>query len=126
MAACAFSQAPVGMDIEKIRPFRDLLISRILTPQEQEFLEAKSKTQNSRQEWFFRFWTLKESYIKYTGQGLSMPLNSFSFSFTQTEEGIKITSSLPGLTFRQILLRENHLLSVCSPLSEPIELVYPD
>jgi 4'-phosphopantetheinyl transferase len=34
-----------------------------------------------RSDLFFRLWTLKESFVKATGEGLHRPLNSFSFQF---------------------------------------------
>ena len=34
-----------------------------------------------RPDMFFRLWTLKESFVKATGEGLSRPLNTFSFRF---------------------------------------------
>ena len=115
LVACAFAPAPVGIDVEQIRPFRDHLLPRVLTPEEQEQLEAFGTTERSRQEWFFRFWTLKESRIKQSGVGMSVRLSSFSFQITP--EGC-VTGSDRELCFQQLLLENTCILSVCTPKLE--------
>lgn len=39
-----------------------------------------AQTVVNKQETFFRYWTLKESFIKATGEGLSTPLDQFTFT----------------------------------------------
>lgn len=36
------------------------------------------ETEEERRDCFFRYWVLKESFIKATGRGMALPLNSFS------------------------------------------------
>ena len=58
-AACAISDAEVGLDIEKINPARNLDVGRkFLTERELRLLSADN---------FFDFWTKKESYMKLYG-----------------------------------------------------------
>lgn len=62
---------PVGIDIQEIMG-SDIgkLAGKILSPQEfQEFLQSEDK-----QSYFFRKWVLKESYVKWTGEGLTRSL----------------------------------------------------
>ena len=112
LVACAFAPFPVGIDVENIRPFRDHLLPRVLTGEEQAQLEAFGTTEEKRQEWFFRFWTLKESRIKQSGAGMSVPLSSFSFHISPTG---KVTGSDADLCFQQRLLRDSYILSLCTP-----------
>ena len=61
----------LGIDIQRISTWRERVVKRCCTSQEQERLYAASK----RDELFFRYWTQKESYSKYTGEGLSAELS---------------------------------------------------
>lgn len=74
IALCALSNREVGADVERMRAFDENLSRRFFTEAEQEYIsQAKDRAHA-----FTQVWTLKESYIKATGQGLRLPLNSFS------------------------------------------------
>lgn len=66
---CAVANAPVGADIEPIRPRRKGLWEYCLT--EEEF--SRFQAQGTCWEEFYRIWTLKEAWCKYTGDGLGHP-----------------------------------------------------
>ena len=69
------SHTEVGVDVEKIRPYPPRMPRRILAPSEQEQL---LKSEN-REDLFFRFWTLKESYGKALGVGIGYPFREIHF-----------------------------------------------
>jgi 4'-phosphopantetheinyl transferase len=83
MALFAFAlQRELGIDIEKIRPnfaSRDIA-QRYFSRQEIAELDALPPA--SYTEAFFLCWTRKEAYIKARGQGLHIPLDSFSVTLT--------------------------------------------
>ena len=56
------SENEIGVDIEIIKPFDKRLISRYFTPAEQKFIKTDDD--------FFAIWTVKEAYLKMTGEGL--------------------------------------------------------
>jgi|SRR5665213_250939 len=62
------SRAATGADIAK----------RFFSPSELSILRAVNEDRQAAT--FLRFWTLKEAFIKATGEGLYRPLDSFSFS----------------------------------------------
>ena len=68
-ALCALSDAPVGADMEPIRPRRETLWKFCMT--EEEF--SRFQAQGGGWEEFYQIWTLKEAWCKYTGDGLGHP-----------------------------------------------------
>lgn len=75
---CSIGDAPVGCDVEEIAPVRDGIAERFFTEKEVQYLNCFEGAQ--RQEQFFRLWTLKESYMKMTGEGMSLALDRFEFN----------------------------------------------
>lgn len=69
---CAVSDKPVGCDVEKIRKASEEIAERHFCESENIYL--KTCDSNKYDEEFFRFWTVKESYLKMTGEGLKVPL----------------------------------------------------
>jgi 4'-phosphopantetheinyl transferase len=86
MALFAFALGRhVGVDIELIRPdFAEQKIAeRYFSPQ--EVAELRGLPPALQDEGFFLCWTRKEAYIKARGEGLHVPLQSFSVSLTPGE-----------------------------------------
>ena len=86
MALLAISQAPVGIDIERVRKDRNLekVAKRFFSPAEQSALQQLAEKDKLRA--LFACWTRKEAYIKATGTGLTIPLKSFSVTFAPSQE----------------------------------------
>jgi 4'-phosphopantetheinyl transferase len=80
LVACAVGIGlDLGVDVETADPTIDLDIAhRYFAPEEAAIVLAALPDQGRRL--FFRFWTLKEAFIKATGEGLNRPLTSFAFT----------------------------------------------
>lgn len=72
-AALLISDTPIGLDLEKVRPHRMRFHDTLGTPAELSLLRKSPEDLSL----FYEFWTRKEAWLKYTGTGLSVPLNSF-------------------------------------------------
>lgn len=108
LAACAIGDVPMGIDVEEIRPFSEKIIRKVMSEQEKEqFYKLKEE---ERTAFFFKIWTLKESYVKAGGWGITIPLTEFSFELRT--DGI--TCSVPGVQLVQYCLKERYILSLCT------------
>ena len=72
-ALCVISDVEVGCDIEEIKDYKQRVAERFFTEKENNYLRIT----NDKEALFYRFWTLKESYIKCIGKGFGMSLQSF-------------------------------------------------
>ncbi len=72
----ALSGQPIGVDVEKKHKAEKNIIRQFFTEEEQNWIFHG--LERERDERFTRVWTLKESYLKYLGVGLSKDLSSFS------------------------------------------------
>ncbi|MCC8050043.1 MAG: 4'-phosphopantetheinyl transferase superfamily protein [Clostridiales bacterium] len=78
-----FADTDVGCDIEFRKQPNDKLAGRFFCRDEISWMQD-AKEETEREERFYRLWTLKESFIKATGQGLRLPLDSFCFRIEET------------------------------------------
>lgn len=67
--ACSIGAAESGVDVEYPRARAMDIAARFFRPEERQALADAPPEE--RAALFLRFWTLKESYLKYTGQGLA-------------------------------------------------------
>lgn len=95
---CAVFSQEIGCDVEKLGSCDPALAKRFFHPQEYEAILA-CPTQAEKDDLFFRLWTLKESYIKAVGRGLSMGLDSFCISISEDELSLQAQSSKPYTLF---------------------------
>jgi 4'-phosphopantetheinyl transferase len=68
----------VGIDLEHIRPLPDLeeLINKNFTKNEAAYIRKMEEEKLSR---FFKFWTVKEGYLKAIGEGMRLTPDSLEF-----------------------------------------------
>ena len=97
-ALCAVSDHEVGCDIERIARADLKIAKRFFTASEYASILA-APTEDEQNIVFFRLWTLKESFLKVTGQGMRLPLDSFEI--TRNDHGvIRVRQSFDDKQYR--------------------------
>lgn len=124
MVVCVLDNAEVGIDVEKISSNdepTEALMRKICTTQEVEFINA-AKVRCLEKRAFFQLWTLKESFVKAIGEGLSYPFKDISFQREELEKlmfsGKKITGSVDGWYFEQVQSGPQYVVSICGKKEE--------
>ena len=107
---CAYGKENIGVDIEKIETAYLDISEMYFSESEHRMLCEKSK--NEQNIYFYQLWTLKESYLKYIGKGLSVSLNSFSIIENNKKFYIKGLEN--NVILKQYKFNNDYIISVCS------------
>ena len=109
----------LGIDVENPQPLTDLwgIAEHAFTPA--EVAELAGLPEKLRLERFFQHWTLKESYIKARGMGVSIPLQGFGVGLAQ--DGLATLDIAPELSDHssrwqlwQARPTPGHVLAICA------------
>lgn len=122
--ACAVARnRQVGVDVEGAKPLLDLpgLCRSVLSQAEADEVLAAGDLAGPL---FYRYWTLKEAYIKAQGMGLSLPLQQFSFvKSTPPYWQLVCDPGLPAnqehWQFSACCLGASHYLAYCAQAGQP-------
>ncbi|ROS20174.1 4'-phosphopantetheinyl transferase [Chryseobacterium nakagawai] len=105
----------IGIDIEKITEVKENFVSLALCAEEDRQLQSLHET--DRHSFFFKLWTLKESYVKAIGTGLSEGLNTLEITMDNEDIIMKKNEKPIPAYFETMELQQGYQFSLCS-LSE--------
>ena len=111
---CAVAQDEIGIDVERVRKVNLRIAERFFS--EPEINDLMTRNEEDRMLYFITLWTIKESYLKAIGRGLTQHLNSFtickngdSYLLTGNEEAESF-----GIETHE--LSHDYMMAVCAPL----------
>lgn len=109
----AVDRKPIGIDVEYIQPIDEEIARFYFSPIEYSNL-IHVKEGAERLAYFYDLWTLKESFIKKVGKGLSIPLDTFSI--IKDADNIEVIQVIlkQAPYFKQYPIDSNYILSVCA------------
>lgn len=119
---CAFgvsSDCEIGCDVEIIKQAHLDIAKRFFTESEYNYISDSENKDNI----FFKLWTIKESYIKFTGEGLRTPLNSFEIQVNDDNISI-IENSKKKSCFVTHFEFNYHSFAICSTEQPPREIEF--
>ena len=94
-------QQRIGIDLERVKQMRDLnqLAKRVLTPIEIDHLNSAPNDAEELST-FFRYWTLKEAYLKALGTGLQVDMTRIEIALQEDSHRFRLLPDrAPQLSF---------------------------
>ena len=112
MVMCTVSSAPVGCDVERVADIDLDIAKRFFYTSEYEMIAA-AKDAVGRRDLFFRLWTLKESFMKATGLGMELALDSFRVIIDGEKINVEQFVDRNNYYFREYDLKNGYKYAVC-------------
>lgn len=114
LVMCGFDEAPLGLDAEKFDSFPKSIFRRTLSEEEKMIFQDCDPETKKDQQLFYCYWTLKESWIKQSGKGLTQKLTDSSFRVEGLPDQIEVHSNLSNLYFNTFLFEDCYAVSICT------------
>jgi len=120
---------PIGVDIEVIKPIKDFQEVANNFFSDSEIQQLKKFTEEKSMEGFYTCWTGKESFIKFSGEGLSYPLKDFDVQIKELSVGqnytykLRVKKSEQSFFVEAFRLKEN-LVGAYTLNDKPSETIY--
>jgi 4'-phosphopantetheinyl transferase len=111
---CAVAPTEMGIDVERVRKVNLRVAERFFSPSEIHDLMQRGETE--RMHYFISLWTIKESYLKAVGRGLTQNLNSFTIIRSGNSYSLTGNAEAEGYGIETHSLNDGYLMAVCSPL----------
>lgn len=107
----AVGTCEVGIDIEKNRKIDLKIADRFFTEDECYYIKENQGTDSEIK--FFRVWTLKESFFKWTGKGITESMKSVEFKLKGNEVTVE-THKINRPEVRLLDVEEGYTASICA------------
>ncbi|WP_203076426.1 4'-phosphopantetheinyl transferase family protein [Falsiroseomonas ponticola] len=123
LVACAVARDDdVGLDVEDLtrREAGEGIAERFFAPSEAAMIAALPRAE--RHEAFLRIWTLKEAFVKATGEGIAMGLENFGFTLGEPPAlafAPASTGPVPAWRFLQFKPTATNILAVALRRRQP-------
>jgi len=111
---CAVAPNEIGIDVERIRRVNLRIAERFFSHSEISDLMALGE--EARMHYFITLWTIKESYLKAIGRGLTQHLNSFTIIRTGDSYLLTGNREAEGYGIETHQLSPDYMMAVCAPL----------
>lgn len=119
---CAVDDTAVGIDVEMIKPIDFKIAERFFS--RDEYIAFINQPEEMKLKYFYMIWTLKESYIKTEGKGLSIPLNSFTIMIERNDISISVDNEIQEFHFYQSFLDSDAVYAICTLNGNTNESIY--
>ena len=108
---CAIAEKEVGCDVEKIVKAPEGVAERFFHTGESAYVNACMGEERDHR--FFRIWTMKESYIKMTGEGMSLDFDRFEVILDSGEIKVRRDGKLLSCRIMEYTI-PGYKVSVCA------------
>lgn len=115
---CVISDAQVGCDVEKCGEFDIRVAKKFFSDIEYAQLQ-RCENDSDKKDVFFRIWTLKESFMKVTGQGMTLKSDSFSVDISSGSPEVIQSLNSRKYHFEEFEFDDGYKYAVCCEKPHP-------